>query len=161
IDRAQNVSEFSDLGFTLDTRAPVVAIGAPSPGLSTNRNLTVTGRVTDTGSGISSLQAGVDGGPLGAVTLDSSGTCRFDTSLPVDGSADGSHMVQLRAQDRAGNASGSSEVAFTLDTQAPAIAIESPNPGLLTDGNITVTGQVTDAGSGIASLQAGVDAGRF
>src|SRR5262249_43698319 len=45
------------------------------------------------------------------------------------------------------------------DTQAPVILIQSPLSGQSTTTNVTIVGQVTDVGTGVASLQAQTDAG--
>ncbi len=46
-----------------------------------------------------------------------------------------------------------------IDSQPPIISIETPGPNLLTNSNVTITGQVTDDLSGVAKLQAQVDSG--
>jgi hypothetical protein len=99
-----------------DTRAPVVALDGPPAGSTTDHNPTVTGRVTDDRSGVASLEARVDDGPFNPVAVDAAGGFQFTTALPLDGSADGSHTVELRATDRAGNRAGAA-VSFVLDTQ--------------------------------------------
>src|SRR5207253_50751 len=43
----------------------------------------------------------------------------------------------------------------------PAAVLSGPAPGLLTNHNVSVTGQVTDNFSGVATLQEAVDAGPF
>src|SRR5262249_43786197 len=97
---------------SLDTQPPQVTILSPAPGLLTDQNVTVTGRVTDNLSGVASLQAQVDSGPLSNVTFDASGNYNFMTSLATDGSADGVHTVHLRGTDRAGNVSSFTDVSF-------------------------------------------------
>src|SRR5262249_39087098 len=89
------------------------------------------------------------------------GNFSLTTALPLDHYADGLHTVHLRAFDRAGNASAVSDVAFTLDTRAPTVGITSPASGLVTNGNITVTGQTTDDRTGLATAEAAVDGGPF
>src|SRR5439155_26713648 len=99
---------------SLDTQPPQVTIASPASGLLTDHNITVTGRVTDNLSGVTSLQAKVDSGPLSNVAFDASGNYSFVTNLAQDGSADGSHTVHLRGTDRAGNGSSFTDVSFTL-----------------------------------------------
>ena len=48
-----------------------------------------------------------------------------------------------------------------VDVQAPVVSIQSPAPNLLSNSNVTLTGRVTDDLSGVANLQAQVDAGPF
>jgi YD repeat-containing protein len=136
---------------------PAVTILGPAAGLLTNHNVVVTGQVT----GAASLQAEADGGPFFAVPFDAAGNFQLTTALPLDGSADGSHTVGVRATDAAGNLSALSTTGFTLDTRPPTIAVQDSVPGLTTSTNVTVTGRATDNVSGVASLQAAVDAGAF
>jgi hypothetical protein len=101
----------------------------------------------------------VDGRAVVPVPFGTAGNFSYTTTLPLDGSADGRHQVQFVAVDRAGNVGRSVVESFTLDTRAPALTITSPAPGLTTATNVTVTGHVADALSGIAALQAQVDGG--
>jgi hypothetical protein len=117
-DNAGNVSGVTNLAFTLDTQAPAVSISGPTPGGTSTSNVTVTGQVTDSLSGAASLQAALDGGVFSNVSFDSSGNFSYTTGLPLDGSADGSHTVHLRATDKTGNTSGLTDLTFTLSTGA-------------------------------------------
>src|SRR5207253_2415299 len=47
------------------------------------------------------------------------------------------------------------------DTVAPTIAVTAPPAGLAANQNVTITGQVTDDRSGVASLLAALDGGNF
>src|SRR5437660_10309272 len=94
------------------------------------------------------------------MTLGFGGSFSFATTLSLDHTADGPHTEHLKATDNAGNASFF-DVTFTLDTVAPTIAVSSPTNGQSTNSNVTVAGQVTDDRSGIASLQAALDAAAF
>jgi hypothetical protein len=145
---------------SLDTQPPVVTIASPVPGSLTNHNATVAGRVTDNLSGVASLQAQVDSGSFANVSFDASGNYSFATSLATDGSADGTHTINLRATDRAGNVSGLFTTSFILDTQPPTITVASPAAHAFTK-SVMVTGLVTDNLSGVASLQGEVDGGSY
>ena len=157
-DKAGNVSSPVSFSFTLDTIAPTVTITSPASGLPTNSNPTIAGTVTDASSGVASLQARVDGGAAQAVAL-VNGSFQFATQLTLDGSADKVHTVAFTATDKAGNVSSPVNFSFTLDTIAPTVTITSPASGLTTNSNPTIAGALTDAGSGVASLQAAVDGG--
>jgi RHS repeat-associated protein len=158
IDNAGNVSLF-DVSFTLDTVAPSINITSPL-NQTTNHNVTITGQVTDDRSGVASLQAALDGGSFAAVNRNSDGTFSLTTALPLDHTADGPHTEHLRATDRAGNVS-TSDVSFTLDTVSPAVSVTSPAPGLVTNRDVTITGQATDDRSGVVSLEELLDSGAF
>ncbi len=127
-----------------DTQAPKVVFEADS-GLVTATNLQLAGRVLDNLSGIVSLTASIDGGAASPVTFDGLGNFNFATSLAVNGSADGAHQLSFVATDFQGNIS-STPFAFTLDTQAPSLDIQTPEqrsdltPGALLSGNVNATG---------------------
>lgn len=120
-DRAGNVSVPARHTFTLDTRPPTVTLTGPAAGLLTNANVTVTGRVADTLSGVGTLEARVDGGVYRSVAFDAGGGFTLPITLPLDQSADGPHEVTFRATDRAGNVSAPVSYAFTLDTTPPPV----------------------------------------
>ncbi|WP_165229541.1 peroxidase family protein [Aquisphaera insulae] len=104
-----------------DTQAPAVAYESPAAGLVTSRNVAIAGRATDAGSGVASLRARLDSTPFAPLAFDASGRFSLSTSLPLDGSADGPHTLQVVATDRAGNSSGAVGLTFMLDTIAPAL----------------------------------------
>ena len=142
-----------------DTRPPTVMILSPTPGTLARTTVIASGRVLDDSSGVQSLQAQVGAGAVVPVSFDGAGNFQFDAGLPLDGRADGPQVLRVWATDRAGNRSQPVTVSFGLDTRPPVITIEGPNSGLKTGTNLTCTGQVTDAGSGVARLQAWVDSG--
>ncbi len=157
-DTLGNVSNSYDDSFVIDTTPPVVSYSAPAPGSTAYANPTISGVVTDALSGVASLQGQVNAGPTFPVSFDASGDFRFPTTLPLDGTADGSHTVHLVATDQVGNTSASYDDTFVLNTTAPKIAYTSPAPGSFTRTNPTVAGQVTSV-KGLASLQGQVNAG--
>jgi hypothetical protein len=107
----------------VDDQPPTVVIQSPETGLTTDTNVTVAGQVSDDLSGVASLECQVDSESFFDVSFDELGSFSFDTTLPLDGSADGEHTVRLRATDQAGNVSNSVEVAFTLQTAGANRAI--------------------------------------
>jgi hypothetical protein len=160
-DLVGNVSPATNYAFTLDTTPPSLTLTSPPSGLTVNHDVTITGRATDALSGLASVQAGLDGAAYSAVSFNPDGTFALPLSLPLDGSADGAHTVHFRATDLAGNVSPVTDFAFTLDTTPPVVTITSPAPGLTTSENITITGQVTDALSGVASAESALDGGAY
>ena len=150
---SQSATPF-DLSFTLDTQAPAVAIQQPSAGLTTNQNPTITGTVADATSSVTRLQAQLDGGAYADESFTASGAFTF--TLPA---ADGTHAINIKSQDLAGNMSSPFSTSFTLDTKPPTILITKPTASLTTNANVTIEGQVADIGTGVTTLTAAVDGG--
>ena len=103
--------------------------------------MTVTGTVADLTSSVVRLQAQVDNGPLSDVSF-ASGTFQYTTALPLDGSADGPHRVDLIATDLAGNVSTAVERDFTLNCCGFANGLANWNVGQ-TGGSAAGQGGVT------------------
>lgn len=156
-----SIAGTADYSFTLDTRPPLVTVISPADNFVTGANITLTGQVTDATSGVAGVQASIDGAAFSTLTLDGQGHFSLPTTLPLDGTADGAHVVHLKATDTAGNTSAVSDFQFVLDTAPPAVTIDSPASGLTTNGNVTILGKVSDALSGVAGLEGTVDAGSF
>lgn len=157
---ANSQQAFQTIQVTLDTVAPTIAVSSPAAGTVTNHNLTIVGQATDDRSGIATLQAALDGGAFAPVSFGAGGSFNFATALPLDHTADGTHTEHLKATDNAGNVSFF-DVAFTLDTVTPTVAVTRPPAATVTNDNPTIAGQATDDRSGIASLQAALDGGAF
>ena len=100
--------------------------------------------MSDALSGVAALVGQIDTGPTFPVAVDAAGSFSFATSLPLDGSADGTHTVHLVATDKAGNVSASYDDAFVLDTAPPAVTYTGPAAGAATRTNPTLTGKVSD-----------------
>ncbi len=114
IDGAGNASD-GFATFALDTTGPAITILSPGPNATVPASPVVAGQVGDNLSGVATLLAQVDSGAFQAVEVDSAGNFSIPTNLPSDGSADGTHTVQMRAVDRAGNVSDAS-TTFVLVT---------------------------------------------
>jgi hypothetical protein len=139
-DLASNVSPMSALRtFTFDSIAPPTpVITNPANSQKYNDN---TPMITGTAAAGSTVSIVLDSSLVGQVTASAGGTFSFDTSALLDGS----HSVQARATDAAGNASPlSAPVLFIIDTISPAIPqITSPASGShISDSTPTIAGIV-------------------
>src|SRR5262249_34636033 len=110
-------------------------------------------------SGAQSLQVQVDGGNFSNVPFDAQGNFSFTTSFPLDGTAQGSHVVAFQATDNAGNVSSPFEQSFVLDTLPPAITLSSPSDGGSIDETKHLTGTADGTGSSITRLVYTLDGG--
>ncbi len=108
-----------------DTLAPRIIISTAA-GSAVKTNFSINGNVVDDTSGVASLQVAVDGGAFASASFDAAGNFVYTTALATDGSAEGSHVLHFRATDAAGNMSQNTDFAFTLNTAAPTISLESP-----------------------------------
>ncbi|MCO6458565.1 MAG: pre-peptidase C-terminal domain-containing protein [Pirellulaceae bacterium] len=165
-DLAGNVSEVTFM-LQLDTRPPDLTARlssdtAPGGGTNDDRVTSVDdtrGTATDAGSGLVQFQARLDGGQAQNVAV-TGGMFTFDPALAADGSDDGGHQVEYLAVDAAGNVAATT-LAFTLDTQSPAITLGLVNdtaPGGGTNSDLVTfdpaaAGRTTDL-STIVSLRA-------
>ena len=110
-DVAGNTSTTAADVITLDTTAPVVAIG--NPGGSTNQpSLTVTGTITGADAG--TTIAVFDGATQVGVGTISGGTWSANVTL-----SNGSNVLTAEVTDAAGNTATSGSVTYTLNTTAP------------------------------------------
>ncbi|MEM4488443.1 MAG: Ig-like domain-containing protein, partial [Desulfurococcaceae archaeon] len=141
IDKAGNAN-FDMVTFTIDTQAPTVTITSPQTGAWFNiRNITVYWTASDTLSGIDHYEVRIDGGSWINV-----GT---STSYTFTNLAEGTHTVEVKAVDRAGNAQIAS-VQFGVDLTPPTVTITSPASGsYIPSRDVTVTWTGSDGLSGI------------
>lgn len=127
-DQANNTEAQSSLSFGIDAGAPLINIAA-SPSSATKRNtalnVTISGSITDTPSGVqpnSATYAVVDEygvkQPTGSVFLQSNGAYTFTLSLPATrNNKDGDghkYTITVRATDQAGNTGAASTVVTIL-----------------------------------------------
>ncbi|WP_170968187.1 Ig-like domain-containing protein, partial [Vibrio kanaloae] len=125
-DAAGNTSGSSELTFTLDTTAP----DAPTLTLDTDSGSAADDFLTNDGS---FTVGGTEEGATVEFLVDGNWT----TTAPIP--TEGDNTITVRQTDAAGNTSGSSELMFTLDTQAAQGIVTVDN--ITADDVITVTEQ--------------------
>lgn len=141
---------------SIDTQPPAILV-AKSPA-ATNRNFDVQGQILDNLAGLQSATVSIDGAAPVALELDAQGRFTLPTGFATDGTADGQHVLEIRAVDGAGNAV-SRVVSFRLDTQAPVISIEGPGDDGELNEESRLTGIADGTGSGIVRLTYAFDSG--
>jgi len=145
-----------------DTTAPIVAITAPTNGMSLFGTSTIAATATDT-IGVTGVQFILDGTNLGSEDLTSPYTQLLDTSTL----AAGNHDLFATAHDAAGNIATSSVVSFIVppndnggggggDNILPTTAITAPIEGSTQSGTITVSINAAD-NIGVAGVKLLVD----
>ncbi|MFI5937349.1 OmpL47-type beta-barrel domain-containing protein [Actinoplanes sp. NPDC051494] len=130
-----------------DTTAPTVS-ATVAGGVG---SATVTVTATDAGSGVDTVEYQVDD------------TSWSPYTAPVVVTAIGSHAVQFRATDRAGNVSQTGSVQFTVtepddEDSTPPTVTSAVTGGV---GSATVTLTATDDDSGVARIEYQVDGGAW
>ncbi|QNK56916.1 leucine-rich repeat protein [Paenibacillus sp. PAMC21692] len=128
----------------IDRQAPVIGL-TPNPTSPTNGDVTVTVDVADAGGEISSLKWAQGTQTTGYFA---SGGTAFTDEFTV--SENGDYTVYAR--DRTGNESVETITIANIDRLRPVIGL-TPNPTSPTNGDVTVTVDAADAGSGIDSLK--------
>jgi hypothetical protein len=133
----------------VDLEPPVLVVKTPHNASYHNvTSITVSGTVSDAGSGLTGLEASVDGG-------------RWDVLATENGSwemvldlLDGRHTIGLRATDADGGETAVTTV-LTVDTIAPLIVFTSPAPGtIVLSPEVQIIGCVVDeAGTPISEVQ--------
>jgi hypothetical protein len=136
--------------------------GAGNPAISITFTITVVDTtlpvVTLNGSATITIEAGTAFTDPGATASDLvSGPRPVIVSGTVNTAVIGTYTLTYSATDAAGNTGAATRAVTVVDTQAPVTLTASVSQGLLwpPDGaivNITVSGQVFDAGSGAAGI---------
>ncbi|MDA1052075.1 MAG: Ig-like domain-containing protein [Planctomycetota bacterium] len=151
-------NEFVSLTFTLDTTPPA----SPSLNLEplfdsppVGDRTTTLAQVELVGQTSPAVIARLAEPNLLAVA-DDAGQFRFaDVAL-----AGGVNSFTVQAIDRAGNVSQTTQAitrGTAIDTTPPTLTLDSPGQTLRSNGNLTITGQVTDEGAAPETLLAQVD----
>ena len=125
-----------------DTQAPTVAITSPRGGTLLKGNVNISVSASDN-VGVVRTECYVDGALIGSSTS-ASATFAWSSSSVVDGT----HALQARAYDAAGNAGSSAVVTVSVrngvDHTAPAVAITSPVTGSTVQGIVSIGVIATD-----------------
>ncbi|NHC46244.1 ThuA domain-containing protein [Motilibacter aurantiacus] len=138
-----------------DSTAPTVT-AAVSPAAPNGANgwytspvsVTLTGADNEGGSGVASVQYRMQGAAAWSTY-----------SAPVALGADGTHTVEYRATDQAGNVSAVGSTTVTVDATKPAVAVTgvAHGSGYGDSTSATVAWTASDATSGVASTTATLD----
>jgi hypothetical protein len=118
-----------------DVTPPTVSLISPAANSTVSSIVTLQVSATDN-IGVASVSATVDDGPLGTAQA-----APYSFSWDTRNSANGSHVLAVRAQDAAGNV-GTSSITVNVnnlgDVSAPVIVIVSPSNGGAVSGNVSV-----------------------
>lgn len=145
----------SSVTITLDS-TPASVSSDQSNGDRVSGNYTVSGTVSDTGSGVASVFVNTDEGSFSAATP---GTGTW--SYSVSSAAAGRHTNAFYAVDNAGNVSATNEVWFIV-VAYPQLTISAPADGASTNSaSITVSGTATVDGYSISEVETSLNGAAF
>ena len=121
IDPAGNVGFSPGVSVTIDNVAPTVSITSPASGATVTGNVTITANASDATSGVASVSFFVDGSSIGTDP-----NSPYSAVWNTAGVTPGSHILQARALDRAGNQGLSANVTVTVPQGACAGLCANP-----------------------------------
>ncbi len=136
----------------VDNIVPVMGTLTKSPTGWTNGNVTITGKATDTGSGISYYQFSTNS----ALTASSSGWISITNTkseITKTQTVSSNATWYFYVKDAAGNINKKSIVISNIDKSAPTIASLTASTTAWSKANVTLTGKATDTLSGISYYQ--------
>ncbi len=151
IDQAGNAGR-AYANFTVDTVPPVVTIVSPASGsyFGLGSTIRIEWMASDLTSGIEGFELVLDGGPPISVPPG-------EKQYALGDLADGSHVVLVRAIDRA-DLMSEATTAFTLDRAPPVLVILSPVAGFQTASDeVEVRWSASDETSGLAQIEIRLD----
>jgi len=141
--------EIRHLVFYANPLLPSVAIVSPRPGGYTNNSrVPLVLSFAAAGSAIDPATIVVrDNGATVAEDCVANGSDTGATCTPLDPLSDGVQEIQVTVTDRAGRVSVPATVVFTVETVPPVITLRSPTGTDLDRRHVTLTGQVSQAGT--------------
>lgn len=148
VDAAGNVAETKQITFTVDKTAPVITLNGveegsySASGVTANLNIVesyyendeVTVTVTKTLDGAT--------GSYNAGTWKNTGKV---SEMSMDFNEDGTYLIEVSAQDAAGNAAVSQQLGFTVDMTAPEVSIGGADDYYISGNEISLTYAVTES----------------
>lgn len=145
-DSSGNINASESVSFFIDSLSPTLSIDHPeAKTYSINVSLPLNYSVSDSGIGLNSCWYNIDDGAN--TTIASCANTTFDVV------GDGSHTVNLFANDSLGN-SASDSVTFTVTTAAPAVNLLYPgNDSYLNYGENIYFNYTVDSGIDISACQ--------
>jgi len=158
VDQLANRSTSGGLDFIVDTTLPTTPSNITRTSADADSTPTFTwDAASDATSGIASYQVRIDSGDFSDV-----GNVTTFTVADDDALADGSHTLEVKAVDSAGNVGEAGGLTFTIDATPPTTPTNITKITPDSDDTPTFTWDAaTDVTSGVASYQVRIDSGDF
>lgn len=144
VDLAGNTTSTS-VTITPDNTPPTLVISTPASS-PLRGNATITVSTTDSGSGVAATELWRSGAKITTTTTSPWGLALDTTTI-----ADGTHTLEVRSIDRAGNTTVRTR-AYRIDNTAPQLAVTWPQTEWLR-GRVEIPYTVSDATSGVALVE--------
>ena len=141
--------------FTVDSTPPSLAVASPANGSWYNTSTVPVSVAATDNYMVVTLSLALNGTPVNATVAGlGTGSANATATLSL---ADGWYELAVAAGDEV-NFTSMARVFFGVDTAAPSVAITGPaNGSLLGSSTVTITANVSDALSGVASVEVLVD----
>ncbi len=136
-----------------DTTAPTVSVTAPANGATVSGSVPLAATASDN-VGVTQVEFRVDGTLVGT-----DATAPYAATWDSSGAATGSHTIQARAYDAAGNTTNASVTvtkAAPTDTTAPTVSVTAPANGATVSGNVALAATASD-NVGVTQVEFRVD----
>ncbi len=144
-DYAGNESEKKPVEVKLDGKKPEAAIISPEASAWTKEDVTITVSVSDEGSGIKEVWLQENEETPEKMQPSQEGSYTFTISKTESFTAD----YTVWCEDNAGNLSEKKTVGVYIDKEQCVLSRVKVNPETWTNGPVTISGTIMDAGSGV------------
>ena len=134
-----------------DTTSPNVIITSPADAAVVSGIVSLSASAADVDSGVARVEFRVDGVLVGTAFAPPY-TVTWDSTASL-----GSHTIEAKGFDVAGNSATSAVTVLVVDTAPPAVFIQTPPNGAAVFGLVTIQASASDSGSGVAQVEFRVD----
>jgi hypothetical protein len=136
-----------------DVTSPNVLITSPADAAVVSGIVPVSASATDADSGVARVEFRVDGVLVGTASA-APYTVAWNATASL-----GSHTIEAKAFDVAGNSATNTVTVLAIDTAPPAVTIQAPPNGTVVSGLVTIQASASDVGSGVTQVEFRVDGG--
>ncbi|MGN0352870.1 MAG: Ig-like domain-containing protein [Roseburia sp.] len=148
VDAAGNLAETKQITFSVDKTAPEITLNGVEEGShnpsGVTAHLSVVESFYDTDSVTVSVTKTLDGNRTNynAGTWQNTGKI---SEMSMDFGEDGTYLIEVNAQDAAGNNAVSQQLSFTVDMTAPEVSIGGADDYYISGNTISLTYAVTES----------------
>ncbi len=157
-DLAGNVGTASII-INLDIKPPVITPVSPLTGKIYGSQVDLTVTATDDSSGLDKVEYKIDSGDWKLLPVADVSTGKYSITWSTVKTDEGSHTVNFRASDKAGNFSNSPDVNITVDLTPPVVTVISPTADKIYGTQVNLTVTATDTASGVDKVEYKIDSG--